>query len=122
MNEIQKAHGIDYTKDYRAFDDLMDVFDLLLNGRAYDRSLLLLGQVPVSMVACFWPRNTAKSFEAFTARVCKKVQKQMNSNPSSNSAFRRDIFSNSWVYRQHTDGTRDPSKDLKKLMFDTMMC
>ncbi len=122
MSEIQKAHGVDYTQNYRAFDDLMDVFDLLLNGRSYDRSLLLLGEVPVSMTVCFWPRNTAKSLECFATRVCKRVQKQMSSNPYSNSAFRKDIFSHSWVYRQHTDGTRALSRELKKLMFDTMMC
>lgn len=42
MKGILTTHGIDYTQNYEAFDDLVDVFNLMLSGRTYDRKLMLL--------------------------------------------------------------------------------
>lgn len=121
LQEIYLVHGINYTKNYQAFDDLVDVFKLVLNGQTYDRSLMLLSQFPVSMVACLWPKDTKENLERFFIRVCKRTSKQMKANPTTGSVFRHDVLEKSWVYQQFSNGTWTQSTAVKKQMFEYML-
>ena len=118
MDKIYKAHGIDYSKDYGEFDSLIDVFSLMLDGRSYDRSLMLIKSFPESMAASLWPKNTDDNVERFFTRICNRCSKISKKSNISRSKFRRDVITNSWVYSQYHNGTRTPSKIVLKKMFE----
>ena len=120
LREIQKVHGINYSQNYEDFDNLMDVFDRLLNGADYDRSLMLLDQVPLSIATSLWPNNALKNLERFFVRICNRTRKQMKINPCSQSAFRKDILTNSWVW-VHFNGTNTPPPKVKQQIFNVML-
>ena len=121
MKELYQAHGIDYTQKPGAFDELVDAVSMVLQGRNYERSLLLLDELPASMVRCLWPEDTEKNLERFFIRVCKRVRKQMKENPKTYGAFRKDVLEKSWVYRQYEDGTWTPSHNVTVQKFNVQL-
>ena len=121
LQEIHRVHGIDYTVDYPAFDALIDVFDLCLNGRSYDRSLLLLDAFPASMMACLWPRNTQLELERFFLRVSRRTRKQMKANPNTSAAFRTSVLTNSWVWNYYFNGSVTYSNKVKTEQFNVLL-
>ena len=118
FHEIHKAHGVDYTLEPEAFDELIDVFTCMYEGRSYDRSLMLLKKLPVSMLPCLWPKDTEKNMERFFCRLCTRVRRQQLKKPNSKSSFCRDVLTKSWAYQQYTNGTSIASAEIKKQMFN----
>lgn len=121
MQEIRKIHGVDYTQDYAEFDALLDVFDRLFNGYNYDRRLLLLKHFPPSMAACLWPADTAEEVERFFIRICDKAKKNINENPNTRSAFRTDVVTKSWVYRQYDTNVWPATTQTKKHLLELLL-
>jgi len=121
LQEIHRVHGIDYTLDYPAFDALIDVFDLCLNGRSYDRNLLLLNAFPETMMACLWPKNTQLELERFFLRVSRRTRKQMKINPNTYAAFRTSVLMGSWVWNYYFGGSVTYSNKVKTEQFNVLL-
>lgn len=118
LERIEEAHGVDYTQKHQDFDRLINVFKEKLAGKAYDRDLMLLHQFPASLARCLWPKDTEKNLARFFARICKRTSKQEKKNSRYESAFRRTVVMNSWIYKQYEDGTWPSSKEIKRCKFN----
>lgn len=121
MQEIYRVHGVDYSQDFHAFDELVDVFVAVQNGRSYDRSLLLLDAFPESMLVCLWPRDTQLKLERFFLRVAKRTRKQMKTNPNTRAAFRTSVLTNSWVWRYYSNSPATCSNKVKTEQFNVQL-
>lgn len=122
LQEIQRLHGVDYRCDYKSFDNLIDAFDKLMEGRSYDCSLMMVQSISASMVPRIWPRGHERSIEQFLNRICKRLSEQ-EASPVSNgrSNYTRKNLQNSWVTKQYAAGYWPMPQEWKRLIFDVSM-
>lgn len=122
MNEIQRVHGVNYTQDPESFDNLLDVFEKMSKGKAYDIDLMMVQSLSASMVPRIWPRGHERNIEQFLNRICKRLSEQ-EASPVSNgrSNYTRKNLQNSWVTKQYAAGYWPMPQEWKRLIFDVSM-
>lgn len=117
-SEIKCAHGVDYCRDFKEFDTMIEMFCMMLNYKTYDSRLIELNEFPKSMASCFWKLHTDKKAEAFFWRMYNRC---MLLKDSMNKKYSKATFLNSWVYKQFSTGAYNLSIETKKKVFEMSM-